>query len=145
MQLNPVDHHPQFTGPTYNHAAEAARHPTYREEPFQMKPGRLPVNLRANMRPRPRARSGSGVATGIKLARVPVLVRDSNNRPIEAGEGLEASRWGVSDPSWHAVERKSAESGALPGMGLLGASSPTSVLVAIGVGMGALAWVLSRR
>ena len=29
---------------------------------------------------------------------VAVLIRSSNNRPAEAGEGAEGSKWGVSDP-----------------------------------------------
>jgi hypothetical protein len=142
MHLDPVLHHPSRTGPTYDHAAAAAREPVYRQERFQMQPKRLPINLRANMRPRPRARSGSGVTTGLRMARVPVLVRDSNNKPIEAGDGLEGSRWGVSDPSWHAIEQQAHQSGALPGMGALGGSGK---LVALGVAIGAAVWLVSRR
>lgn len=131
----------QSPDPTYNHAADAARHPKYREEPFQMRPGRLPINLRANMRPRPRARSGSSPASQMSLARVPVLVRDGNNRPIEAGEGHENSRWGVSDPSWHAIEQR-AFNGAIPGIGAL---EGTSKLLAVGAALGLAAWLLIRK
>lgn len=142
MQLDPVLHHPSKTGPTYDHAAAAAKEPVYRQERFQITPKRMPINLRANMRPRPRARSGSGVQTGLSMRRVPVLVRDSNNRPIEAGEGVENSRWGVSDPSWHAVEQQALESSALPGMGALSGSGR---FLAFGAAVGVLAWVLMRK
>jgi len=136
MQLDPVDHHPDKTGPTYDHAAAAARDPVYRQESFQMKPGRLPINLLANLRPKPRARAANGAGMGLQpgQGRKPVMVRYSNQRPIEAGEGVEASSWSVSAPEHF--------SGAMPGMGALDGAGK---LLAFGAAVGAALWFFSKR
>lgn len=92
--LDPVTQSPQFTGPTRDMHALTKNDPVYRQERFQMTPKRLPVSFQVTERPKTHA----SPVVGIKLGRVPVLVRSSNQRPSEAGEGDTGNTWGVSDP-----------------------------------------------
>lgn len=139
-QLDPVLHHPMRTGPTRDMQAIAAREPVYRQERFQLQPKRLPVSLNANMKARPVARSGSGTPVRMSMKRLPVLVRQSNQRPLEAGEGTEAQRWGLSDPG---AMMPGMGGDALPGMGTLPAGS--GMLLALGVAAGVGLYLLKRR
>lgn len=93
-------HQPTMTGPTRDPAAEARAQPSWREESFQMRPKRLPISLNANMKTRPRARLANVGAGNILMtkARTPVLVRTSNQRPLEAGTGTSGQEWNVSTP-----------------------------------------------
>jgi hypothetical protein len=137
-QLDPVLHHPLRTGPTRDLQRQWAAEPVYRQEPHAITPKRIPINMSAMMRTRPAAREGNGQQRHLALARVPVIVRSSNQRPQEAGTGPDRSIMALSDPSWlHA-------SSALPGMGALpGGLSP--MLVAVGVGLGVLAYAMRKR
>lgn len=131
MNLDPNLNDSTLSGASRDYKAIASREPVYRQEAFQMRPGRLPVSLNANMRPRPNARSGSGSPVGIKTReRIPVLVRHSNQRPLEAGTGKGSSSWDVSDPAWY-------NHSMLPGMGETPAASPGALLGTAGFGIAA--------
>lgn len=142
--LDPVLHAPQHTGATINMAKTTANEPQWRAEPFAIKPQRVPVNLVGNLKRQPRARSGTGhpASLNIPLARLPVLVRQSNQRPSEEGTGVQQSQWSVSDPAWHALE---GTRGMLPGMSDDGtgttAAAPAGLVPAAvpGKGLGMLA------
>lgn len=84
----------EMTGPSRDMAAITAREPVYRQERFNLKPQRLPVSLKMHERPKTHTKP---VVT-ISPSRMPVLIRSSNARPAEAGEGAEGSKWGISDP-----------------------------------------------
>lgn len=135
--LDPVLHAPHRTGPTRDMRAITAREPVYRQEHFQLMPKRLPVHLTGNMKPRPRARSGSGVTTPIAMSRVPVLVRTSNQKPLAQGTGVAGEAWNVSDPGAHAL----AAGEMMPGMGALERSQQ----VLAGLAVGVAAWFLLKR
>jgi len=92
--LDPVTQSPQFTGPTRDMHALTKNDPVYRQERFQMTPKRLPVSLRVTERPK----TQKSPVVALKLGRVPILVRSSNQRPAESGEGDTGHTWGVSDP-----------------------------------------------
>lgn len=137
-QLDPVLHNPSRTGPSRDYKAIAAKEPQYRQEAFQMMPKRLHVDMSANMRPRPLARSGTNPDTGLAMARIPVLIRQSNQRPQEAGESGERGNWSLSDPS--------QPSGMMPGMGESAVAEETgkkTILIA-GVAIGLAAWFLLK-
>ena len=79
-------------GPTFEKAPgnlSAAR----REEPFQPSGRRLPVALRTT----PRPITHQAPVPSLSPRKMTVLVRDSNNRPNEAGE--HGSAWYVSNPT----------------------------------------------
>lgn len=95
--LDPVTQSPQFTGPTRDMHALTKNDPVYRQERFQMTPKRLPVSLQVTERPK----THKSPVVELKLSRVPVMVRSSNQRPAERGEGDEGSTWGVSDPGYY--------------------------------------------
>lgn len=87
--LHPDLHSPTRTGPTRDHHALAAVEAVYQEEPFQLSPGRAPLSLKqAPARPRTSPARGS-----IPAGRLPVLVRNSNQRPAEDGSGAVADAW----------------------------------------------------
>jgi hypothetical protein len=92
--LDSVTDAPQFTGPTRDMHAITAKDAVWRQERFQMTPKRLPVSLRLT----PRPKTHKSPVVGLQHKRVPVLVRSSNNRPQEAGDGDEGGTWSVSDP-----------------------------------------------
>jgi hypothetical protein len=157
--LDPVLHAPQHTGATINMAKSTANEAQWRSEPFAIRPQRVPVRLTGNMKPRPRARSGSGnpASLAIPMARIPVLVRQSNQRPTEEGTGNQGTRWSVSDPAWHALE---GTRGMLPGMsddgtgttapapaGLVPADAPKSGLgmIALLAGIGLGVYLYNRK
>lgn len=139
--LDPVLHSPLRTGPTRDMHALTAMEPVWREERHVIKPGRLPVSMNANMKARPKARSGSGTPnTGFALARIPVLVRASNQRPQETGEGTDRGVWALSDPSW--THRPSA----LPSMSGIGtALLPTWITLGLGVAIGIAAYYSAAK
>jgi len=130
--LDPVLHHPSRTGPTRDLHAIAAIEPVYRQEVHYLKPGRLPVSMNASMRARPKARSGGNPDTGFRLAKIPVLVRNSNQRPQEAGTGTDRSVMSLSDPS-------------LAGEAPVIAPLVNRSLLMGGIALGALAFLLLRK
>lgn len=83
------------TGPSRDWKAIAAAEPTWHEEPFQMNPRALPVMLATKLRPL----VTPSPVSGISLQRIPVMVRQSNQRPIEEGTGQADSMWSMSDPA----------------------------------------------
>jgi hypothetical protein len=95
--LDPVSENPQFTGPTRDMKAITSKEAVYRQEPFQITPQRMPVRMATKERPVTHATP----VVGLRPERIPVLVRASNGRPIEAGEGLSSGTWAVSDPGWY--------------------------------------------
>jgi hypothetical protein len=92
--LDPVTDAPEFTGPSRDWAAITAKEPVYRQERFNIRPQRMPISFKMTERPKVTTKP---VVT-INPSRVPILIRSSNNRPSEAGEGVSGSTWGVSDP-----------------------------------------------
>lgn len=112
--------YPGQTGPTRDWHAIAAKEPVYRQEPWQIQANRLPVQLSGPAR-RPNTVVKQDPA--IPLQRLPVTVRSSNQRPVEAGLGPQSSTWRVSDPAWSDAQNAAVAGlpgGALPGMGLQG-------------------------
>lgn len=93
--LDPMTEGPMQTGPTRDYKALGEAMPMWTEERFQIRPQRLPVQL-SLAAPRPKVHTPP--ITSLRPSRVPVLIRTSNLRPSEAGEGLAGSVWGVSDP-----------------------------------------------
>lgn len=83
------------TGPSRDWKAIAAAEPTWHEEPFQLNPRSLPVVLAQKLRPL----VTPSPVSGISLQRIPVMVRQSNQRPIEEGTGQADSMWSMSDPA----------------------------------------------
>ncbi len=92
--LDSVTDAPEFTGPSRDWAALAAKEPVYRQERFNIRPQRMPISFKMTERPKV---TNKPVVT-INPSRVPILIRSSNNRPSEAGEGVSGSTWGISDP-----------------------------------------------
>jgi hypothetical protein len=118
------------TGPSVDHAARAKQDLVYSEEPFQLNSHRLPVSLRRRTRPA----TSAPRMPALNMQRIPILVRNSNSRPIEDGSGDTSSTWRVSDPGW--AENGLLPSGALPGVGAdADAGTPTD---ARGISMGTI-------
>ncbi len=96
--LDPVTEGPDVTGPSRDWHAITGKEPVYRQERFALKPQRLPVHLATKARPK----TVQSPIVEMPLGRMPVMVRNSNQRPIEAGVSADGSVWGVSDPGrWH--------------------------------------------
>jgi hypothetical protein len=93
--LDPMTEGPMQTGPTRDYKALGEAMPMWVEQPHAIRPQRLPVEL-ALAAPRPKVHTPP--ITTLRPSRLPVLIRTSNVRPSEAGEGLAGSTWGVSDP-----------------------------------------------
>lgn len=94
--LDPVSEGPG--GPSRDWHAIAAQEAVYRQEPHSMRGARMPVQIATTPRPITHATP----VVGMKLGRVPIMVRSSNQRPIEAGVSADGSVWAVSDPgNWH--------------------------------------------
>ncbi len=147
--LDPVLHHPSRTGPSRDYKAIAALEPVYRQEAFQLLPKRLPVSMNANLKPRPWARPGNSPDTHMPLFRIPVLVRQSNQRPQEAGTSNDRGNWSLSDPSHNPGQDVAGASDMLPGMGeeaLPGgpAISMKTILTGLGVGV-AVYFLMGKR
>jgi hypothetical protein len=141
MKLDPVLHAPDRTGPTRDMRALTRNEPVYRQEAFQIQPSRRAVSLNANMQPKPISRSGTGhpASLGLPLKRVPVLIRQSNQRPMEEGTGNTASRWSISDPSWHALSADGGETVPAPVTGY----SKTTIL-GLGAAIGLVAYLIMK-
>lgn len=92
--LDPMTEGPMQTGPTRDYKALGEAMPMWVEQPHAIRPKRLPVQLQTKERPKVHT---PPIVT-IRPSRLPVLIRTSNLRPSEAGEGLAGSTWGVSDP-----------------------------------------------
>lgn len=88
---NPSDYN---TGPSRDWGKITAAEPIWHEEPFQLNPQRIPVVLATKQRPI----TMQSPVVGIPLQRVPVMVRLSNQSPIEAGSGPQSTIWSMSDP-----------------------------------------------
>ena len=101
-----------------------AQEPRWREESFNIQPQRMPVSFKM----KPSVIAHKPRQPDLALARVPVMVRSSNQRPVEAGIGPSASQWQVSDPG-QMNPNGSVPSGALPGMG---GFSPSGALPGMG-------------
>jgi hypothetical protein len=144
--LDPITEGPDATGPSRDWHAIAAKEPVYRQERFALRPQRLPVTLATKERPR----TTKSPIVEMQLGRVPILVRNSNQRPIEAGVSADGSVWGVSDPGrWHRHDSNLAADGG-------GAEAPAGVpapwslasqvgtrVVLMGAALGVLAYVMS--
>ncbi len=85
------------TGPSRDWGALAAAEPVYRQERFQIMPQRMPVSLKMQARP---IVTEKPIPT-LTPSRLPVLIRHSNQRPIEAGLSSDGSVWSVSDPGYY--------------------------------------------
>ncbi len=107
--LDPITEGPGATGPTRDYGAILQAMPAYSLEPHQLQPQRLPVQIAVKERPR----TSATPIVGLRPSRLPVLVRNSNLRPSEAGEGMSGSTWGVSDPGLY----HRGDSGALSAAG----------------------------
>lgn len=83
------------TGPSRDYKALAAAEPTWHEEPFQINPRSMPVVLAKKLRPLVTPTP----VLGLNLQRIPVMVRQSNQRPVEEGTGQADSMWAMSDPA----------------------------------------------
>jgi hypothetical protein len=123
--------YPGQTGPTRDWHAIAAGEPVYRQEPWQIQANRLPVNLMAAPR-RPQTQVKQDPA--IPLQRLPVTVRSSNQRPVEAGLGPQSSTWRVSDPAWADAQQNALAGLPASSRGPMGLQGPEST----GAGCGAL-------
>lgn len=88
---NPSDYN---TGPSRDWGKITAAEPIWHEEPFQLNPQRIPVVLATKQRPI----TMQSPVVGIPLQRVPVMVRLSNQSPVEAGSGPQSTIWSMSDP-----------------------------------------------
>lgn len=82
------------TGPSRDWNKITAAEPIWHEEPFQLNPQRIPVVLATKQRPI----TMKSPVVGIPLQRVPVMVRLSNQSPVEQGSGPQGSIWNMSDP-----------------------------------------------
>lgn len=105
--LDPINDSPMATGPSVNMTAMTAAEPRWREESFNIQPKRMPISFKL----KPSVFTHKHRQPDMGIARVPVMVRSSNQRPVEAGLGPSASQWQMSDPG------TMLPSGALPGMG----------------------------
>ncbi len=144
--LDPITEGPSQTGPSRDWHAIAASEPVYRQETRDLQPKRLPVSLTTTERPR----TVKSPIVEMRLGRVPIMVRNSNQRPIEAGVSGDGSVWGVSDPGrWHRPDSQLAADDAT-GTGL---PAPTwgwdgalkARLVGIGVMAGVVIWILRKN
>ncbi len=142
--LDPVNDSPMASGPSVNMPAMTASEPRWREESFSIQPKRLPVSIKM----KPSVIAHKPRQPDLALSRVPVMVRSSNQRPVEAGLGPSASQWQVSDPNQ--VQPSGAmpgmggfqPSGALPGMGTDPFAARTGMSTTAVLGIGALAGCL---
>jgi hypothetical protein len=143
------------TEPSVNMEAMTVNEPRWREESFQITPQHMPVTLDTRNATRPvttKPRSNE-----LMSGRAPVLVRSSNRRPIEAGEGAQSEVWSVSDPfaahnsPHHSVSDRVGDGsgGAVPGMGDDPTAPPLGLsigkLVLAGALLGAFAYYLKSR
>lgn len=96
--LNPHTEGPMVTGPTRDYKRIGESMPISYEEPFQIRPMAIPVKLAAKIA---RPETVATPVVQLRPSRVPVLIRTSNIRPSEAGQGLAGSVWGVSDPGFY--------------------------------------------
>ncbi len=95
--LDPVTEGPGVAGPSRDWHAIAAAEPVYRQEPHSMRGKRMPVQIAPGaVRPITHA----SPVVGMQLGRVPIMIRSSNQRPIEAGVSADGSVWSVSDPGF---------------------------------------------
>ncbi len=141
--LDPILDSPMATGPSVNMPALTAAEPRWREESFNIQPKRMPISFKM----KPSVIAHKPRQPDLELNRVPVMVRSSNQRPVEAGNGPQGSQWQLSDP---ATMRANGfqPSGALPGMGedpmapKIGAS--VGLVLLVGALAGCLAYKLSR-
>ena len=85
------------TGPSRDWNKITSAEPIWHEEPFQLNPQRIPVVLATKQRPL----TMQTPVVGIPLQRVPVMVRLSNQSPVEQGTGPQGSVWNMSDPGAH--------------------------------------------
>lgn len=105
--LDPVSEGPG--GPSRDWHAIAASEAVYRQEPHTMRGARVPIQIATTPRPIVSATP----VVGMKLGRVPIMVRSSNQRPIEAGVSADGSVWQVSDPgNWHRHDSLAADAPA---------------------------------
>ena len=141
--LDPITEGPSATGPSRDWHAIAASEPVYRQETRDLQPKRLPVSLTTTERPR----TTPSPMIEMKLGRVPVMVRNSNQRPIEAGVSADGSVWGVSDPGYyhrHDALAADAPAGTVPAPWSLG-SQITARVALMGVAAGVLIYVLRQN
>jgi len=142
--LDAVNDSPMATGPSRDWKAITKDEPRWREESFQIQPKRLPVSIKM----KPSVIAHMPRQPDMAISRVPVLVRSSNQRPVEAGNGPQGSAWQLSDPDVQ-------PSGAMPGMGGLqpagmGTGPSLGLTPGVVLGLGALAgcllfYVTNRR
>lgn len=133
------------TEPSVNMDQLTAAEPRWREESFQITPQRKPVTLDTRNATRPVTTKSR--ITQMPLQRIPVMVRSSNQRPVEAGEGHQSESWRLSDPG--ALQHSHLEDqamvahgigpgGWMPGMGTLqdvDVADPTAKRTGLSVGM----------
>jgi hypothetical protein len=140
--LDPIEDSPMATGPSVNMPALTAQEPRWREESFNIRPQRMPISFKM----KPSVIAHQPRQPDLAIARVPVMVRSSNQRPVEAGNGPQGSMWQISDPMASHLHQPS---GALPGMGedplapKLGLS--TGAVLGIGALAGCLCFFLCHR
>lgn len=141
--LDPVTEGPGVAGPSRDWHAIAAAEPVYRQEPHSMRGKRMPIQIATTPRPITHATP----MVGMKLGRVPIMVRSSNQRPIEAGVSADGSVWGVSDPgNWHRHDSQLAADAPA------GAPAPTwgwdanlkARLVMIGIAAGVVVYLAKK-
>lgn len=144
--LDAQQNYPGKTGPSRDWHAIAATEPQYRAEPWQIQAQRVPVRMTMKAS---RPVTQVAQAPAINLKRLPVSVRSSNQSPIEAGQGQQASTWRLSDPGWDGVA-----GGMLPGLGAddtgAGSTAAPGAMATIGglsmpvlVGIGIVAGLLA--
>jgi len=105
------------TGPSLDMHRLTANEPRWREEGFQIQPKRVPVSLDLKNSTRPRVHTKPHM--DLQLQRIPVLVRQSNQRPVEAGEGDQSENWALSDPGAPTMISpwEDGSGSGIPGMG----------------------------
>lgn len=126
-------------GPTIDPSEELSR-PLFRQEPFQIEAHRGPgISLATKARPRTRK-----IVHGIDQGMVPVMVRNSNSNPANAGQGDRTSDWRLSVPGMQQLADDATDgtvdTGAEPAAGRRLAGIGLVAIVGIAVGV-----MLSRR
>lgn len=145
--LDPIADSPMASGPSVNMTAMTAAEPSWREESFNIQPKRMPISLKL----RPSVIAHVPRQPDLGLSRVPVMVRSSNQRPVEAGLGPSASQWQVSDPGTMLPSGALPgmggfqSSGALPGMGVFGTNLSKGAVLGIGALAGCLLFYLTNK
>ncbi len=140
--LDPISEGPGVAGPSRDWHAIAAGEQVYRQEPHSMRGKRMPVKIAPGA---VRPVTHSSPVVGMKLGRVPIMIRNSNQRPIEAGVSADGSVWNVSDPGYihrHDSLAADAPAGTLPAPTWGWDANLKARLAMIGVAVGVMAYVM---